>query len=186
MAVSTQLFDMVETTVEGLGYELVDVERLPRNLIRVTIDKPEGITLDDCEKVSNQLNPLLTVENVDFSRLEVSSPGVDRPLKRPKDFVKFVGQLVHVELYAPLMAEGLPENGRRRMNGEIVSVLGEEDNPTITLKLTDDKPARTPSEKKKSIKKAKETESVDVVVSFPFSDVERASLVATLDFKGTK
>lgn len=91
MAVSTQLFEMIDATVEGLGYELVDVEKLPRGLIRVTIDKDGGITLDDCEKVSNQLNSAMTVENVDYDRLEVSSPGVDRPLKRPRDFVKFVG-----------------------------------------------------------------------------------------------
>ena len=100
MAVSTQLFEMIDATVEGLGYELVDVEKLPRGLIRVTIDKDGGITLDDCEKVSNQLNNAMTVENVDYDRLEVSSPGVDRPLKRPRDFVKFVGQNVHVELFA--------------------------------------------------------------------------------------
>ena len=72
-------------------------EKLPRGLIRVTIDKDGGITLDDCEKVSNQLNNAMTVENVDYDRLEVSSPGVDRPLKCPRDFVKFVGQNVHVE-----------------------------------------------------------------------------------------
>ena len=75
MAVSTQLFEMIDATVEGLGYELVDVEKLPRGLIRVTIDKDGGITLDDCEKVSNQLNNAMTVENVDYDRLEVSSPG---------------------------------------------------------------------------------------------------------------
>ena len=117
MAVSTQLFEMIDATVEGLGYELVDVEKLPRGLIRVTIDKDGGITLDDCEKVSNQLNNAMTVENVDYDRLEVSSPGVDRPLKRPRDFVKFVGQNVHVELFAPITGEGLPENGRRRLDG---------------------------------------------------------------------
>ena len=74
MAVSTQLFEMIDATVEGLGYEFVDVEKLPRGLIRVTIDKDGGITLDDCEKVSNQLNNAMTVENVDYDRLEVSSP----------------------------------------------------------------------------------------------------------------
>ena len=81
MAVPSQVFELIESTVEGLGYELVDVERLPRGLIRVTIDKEGGITLDDCEKVSNLLNPALTVDSVDFDRLEVSSPGVDRPLQ---------------------------------------------------------------------------------------------------------
>ena len=103
MAVSTQLFEMIDATVEGLGYELVDVEKLPRGLIRVTIDKDGGITLDDCEKVSNQLNNAMTVENVDYDRLEVSSPGVDRPLKCPRDFVKFVG---HAEVF-PFAQKGI-------------------------------------------------------------------------------
>ena len=104
MAVSTQLFEMIDATVEGLGYELVDVEKLPRGLIRVTIDKDGGITLDDCEKVSNQLNNAMTVENVDYDRLEVSSPGVDRPLKRPRDFVKFpkTAAVVWTEPLTPL------------------------------------------------------------------------------------
>ena len=93
--------------------------KTPARFDRVTIDKDGGITLDDCEKVSNQLNNAMTVENVDYDRLEVSSPGVDRPLKRPRDFVKFVGQNVHVELFAPITGEGLPENGRRRLDGPL-------------------------------------------------------------------
>ena len=187
MAVSVQLFEKIETTVDGLGYELVDVERLPRGVVRVTIDKDGGITLDDCEKVSNQLNSVMTVENVDYDRLEVSSPGVDRPLKRARDYVKFVGETIHVELLTPLMAPGLPENGRRRMDGKLVSVEGEETNPTITMILSEGRPAKTPSEKIKAAKasKAKEAEPT-VTVSFPLREVERANLVPELNFKGTK
>ena len=80
---------LVETTVNGLGYELVDFERSGRGLLRVFIDKPEGVSVDDCQLVSHQLTRLFLVENVDYDRLEVSSPGLDRPLKKEADFVAF-------------------------------------------------------------------------------------------------
>ena len=103
---------LVETTVAGLGYELVDLERSGRGLMRVFIDKPEGIMVEDCEKVSNQLTRLFIVENVDYDRLEVSSPGLDRPLKKEEDFVRFVGQQVQLKLRMPL-------NGRKNFVGNI-------------------------------------------------------------------
>ena len=105
------LTELVERTVEGLGYEFVELERLARGLVRVTIDTTNegGITLDDCERVSDQLTHLFTVENVPYERLEVSSPGVERPLKRARDWERFAGELAYVELYAPLAAVGFPE-----------------------------------------------------------------------------
>ena len=178
MAVPSQVFELIESTVEGLGYELVDVERLPRGLIRVTIDKEGGITLDDCEKVSNLLNPALTVDNVDFDRLEVSSPGVDRPLRRANDFVRFVGSNVHIELYTPMTGEGLPANGRRRMDGKLLAVEGEEASPTITLELI--------TKAKAKAKKSGEAQAAPVILNIPFKDIERASLLADLDFRGSK
>ncbi|OYV92911.1 MAG: ribosome maturation factor RimP, partial [Ferrovum sp. 37-45-19] len=93
---------LVETTVSGLGYELVDLERSGRGLLRVLIDKPEGISVDDCQVVSNQLTRLFMVENVDYGRLEVSSPGLDRPLKKEADFVRFAGEKVQLRLRMPL------------------------------------------------------------------------------------
>ena len=83
---SGALAEIVEATVEGLGYEFVEVERLARGLVRVTIDTEAegGISLEDCERVSNQLTHVFTVEDVPYERLEVSSPGVERPLKRAK------------------------------------------------------------------------------------------------------
>lgn len=93
---------LVETTVNGLGYELVDLERSGRGLLRVFIDKPEGISVDDCQVVSNQLTRLFLVENVDYDRLEVSSPGLDRPLKKEVDFVRFAGQKAQLKLRMPL------------------------------------------------------------------------------------
>jgi ribosome maturation factor RimP len=93
---------LVETTVNGLGYELVDFERSGRGLLRVFIDKPKGISVDDCQTVSNQLTRLFMVENVDYDRLEVSSPGLDRPLKKEADFVRFAGQKAQLKLRLPL------------------------------------------------------------------------------------
>jgi ribosome maturation factor RimP len=93
------LLSLLDTTLTGLGFELVDMERSTKGrLIRVFIDKPGGILLDDCATVSQHLSRLLLVENVDYDRLEVSSPGLDRPLKQEKDFLRFVGHKVRVKL----------------------------------------------------------------------------------------
>jgi len=91
-----QLIELIENAVSGLGYELVDLETSPRGrLLRVFIDRLPNrgtVTIDDCTAVSNQLTRLLTVENVDYDRLEVSSPGLDRVLKKPADWLRFAGQ----------------------------------------------------------------------------------------------
>ena len=101
---------LIEPTLAGMGYEMVALERVGRGLLRLYIDKPEGINLDDCVKVSNQLTRLFMVENVDYDRLEVSSPGLDRPLVKPADFVRFAGERANIRLHAPL-------EGRKRFTG---------------------------------------------------------------------
>jgi ribosome maturation factor RimP len=106
---------LVETTVSGLGYELVDLERSGGGLLRVLIDKPDGISVEDCQVVSNQLTRLFMVENVDYDRLEVSSPGLDRPLKKEADFVRFAGEKVQLRLRMPLA-------GRKNFAGVIGAV----------------------------------------------------------------
>ena len=95
---------LVERSVTQLGYELVDLEISNRGkLLRVFIDKPEGVTIDDCVLVSNQLGNVLAVENdIDYDRLEVSSPGIDRVLKKPADFERFSGQRAQVKLRVPM------------------------------------------------------------------------------------
>jgi ribosome maturation factor RimP len=93
---------LVETTLTGLGYELVDLEVTGRGLMRILMDKPAGITVEDCELVSNQLTRLFMVEGVNFERLEVSSPGLDRPLKKEADFIRFCGQKAQLKLRMPL------------------------------------------------------------------------------------
>ncbi|MBI5437607.1 MAG: ribosome maturation factor RimP [Nitrosomonadales bacterium] len=108
---------LVETTVNGLGYELVDFERSGRGMLRVFIDKLGGVSLDDCRAVSNQLTRLFPVENVDYERLEVSSPGLDRPLKKEADFVRFAGQKAQIKLRMPMA-------GRKNFTGVIGAVSG--------------------------------------------------------------
>lgn len=101
---------LIEPTLAGMGYELVALERVGRGLLRLYIDQPAGIALDDCVRVSNQLTRLFMVENVDYDRLEVSSPGLDRPLVKPADFLRFDGQRAQIRLHSPL-------EGRKRFTG---------------------------------------------------------------------
>ncbi|GDX59490.1 MAG: ribosome maturation factor RimP [Nitrosomonadaceae bacterium] len=101
-----ELHELLELTLSGMGYELVDVERSPRGkLLRVFIDKPNGITVEDCAAISNHLDRLFTVENVDYDRLEISSPGMDRPLKRASDFARFTGELAKLKLRVALQGQ---------------------------------------------------------------------------------
>jgi ribosome maturation factor RimP len=94
---------LLERTMPPLGYELVDWEAPPRGgLVRVFIDKPGGVNVDDCARVSNHLTRLFAVENVEFERLEVSSPGLDRPLKKSADFVRFAGEEAELRLVNPI------------------------------------------------------------------------------------
>lgn len=93
---------LVETTVAGLGYELVDFEVSGRGLMRVLLDQPSGISVKDCELVSHQLTRLFAVEGVNYGRLEVSSPGLDRPIKKEADFIRFCGKKAQLKLRLPL------------------------------------------------------------------------------------
>ncbi len=115
---------LVESTLAGLGYELVDLEVSGRGLMRVLLDKPAGITLEDCERVSHQLTRLFAVEGVAYDRLEVSSPGLDRPLKKEADFVRFCGEKVQLKLRMPLA-------GRKNFTG----VLGEVRDGVLQLEV---------------------------------------------------
>lgn len=102
-------------TLEGLGYELVDLETSRSGLVRIFIDSPRGISVGDCARVSHHLSRAFAVEGVDYERLEVSSPGLDRPLKRVEDFARFTGRDATVRLK-------LPRDGRRRFEGRIEGV----------------------------------------------------------------
>jgi ribosome maturation factor RimP len=108
------LVELIEKTVTGLGFELVDVERSPRGrLLRVFIDRQDkagGVDVEDCAQLSNHLSRVLTVENIDYERLEISSPGMDRVLKKPADFQRFAGSTINVRLR-------LAVGGRKNFNG---------------------------------------------------------------------
>jgi ribosome maturation factor RimP len=114
------LGDLLERTVPPLGYELVDWDMSARTrLVRVFIDKPGGVDVEDCARVSNHLTRLFAVENVDFERLEVSSPGLDRPVKRLADYARFKGQEAQLTLSAPV-------DGARRIKGILRGTEGDD------------------------------------------------------------
>ena len=115
--VHVALQQIVEVTVAGLGYDLVEMERSAGGLLRITIDLPwsaeqvallgeQFVNVEDCEKVNRQLQFALEVDGVEYQRLEVSSPGIDRPLRHDKDFERFVGSVIDVTLKAPIGAMG--------------------------------------------------------------------------------
>jgi ribosome maturation factor RimP len=108
------MMELLEPTLQGMGYELVDIER-SKGLIRVFIDSSKGITVEDCAAVSNQLARLFTVESIDYDRLEISSPGLDRALKKHSDFLRFQGERIHVKTRVPL-------NGRKNFAGVLRTV----------------------------------------------------------------
>ena len=112
--------------VAGMGYELVDLQVSNRGgLLRLFIDKPGGIGLEDCAAVSRQLSRVLEVEGVEYDRLEVSSPGLDRPLRKAQDFARFAGQKADVRMRTP------DASGRRRF----VGVLRGENGGRVSLEL---------------------------------------------------
>lgn len=136
----TRIADIVESLampiVEEAGCELVDVEYVKEGgswFLRVYIDKPGGVTLDDCERVSRPLSDIIDekdpIPNAYY--LEVSSPGLERSLKKPRDYEKAVGSMVEIKLYNAL-------NGRKSYVGRLESFDGE----TISLKMEKDEICR--------------------------------------------
>ena len=107
-----RLENVVEPAMAGMGYELVDVQASNGGrLLRLFIDKPGGVTLDDCAAASRHLTRVLAVEGIDYERLEVSSPGLDRPLRKESDFARFAGQKAEVRMRTP------GEGGRKKYVG---------------------------------------------------------------------
>ena len=109
---ASALEGLLEPTLAGMGYELVDLQVSNRGrFLRLFIDKPAGITVDDCADVSRHVARVLEVEGVDYDRMEVSSPGLDRPLRKAADFERFAGGQVEVKMR---MADA---QGRKRFSG---------------------------------------------------------------------
>ncbi|MGQ0653912.1 MAG: ribosome maturation factor RimP [Betaproteobacteria bacterium] len=108
---------LIEPVAAGMGYELVDVQASNGGrMLRLFIDKPGGIDVEDCAAVSRQLTRLFEVEGVDYERLEVSSPGLDRPLRKAADFERFAGQKAELRMRAP------DASGRRKFVGVLRGV----------------------------------------------------------------
>lgn len=186
---------VVERTVTGLGYELVDVERGGGGLVRVTIDRVAGdprgefVVVDDCERVTRQLQHVLEVEGLDYGRLEVSSPGLDRPLRKEGDFRRFAGERVALTLREPF-------RGRKRFEGVLLAPdEGAAAGAGWRLVLAA-APADGPATKgaRRAAKAAAaapapaavaEPES-DPVLEFRLDEVREARLVPVVDFKGRR
>jgi ribosome maturation factor RimP len=136
-----QLGELLEQTLPPLGYELVDWEATPGGrLVRVFIDKPNGVDVEDCARVSNHLTRLFAVEHVDFERLEVSSPGLDRSLTKPADFVRFAGEQAEVRLRTPIANAKKLKGVLRGVEGDAVVV--ETTQGRVAIPLADVRRAR--------------------------------------------
>jgi ribosome maturation factor RimP len=158
------LHALIEKTVTGIGFELVDVELGARGLIRVFIDlvaerAGQGqITVENCATVSHQLSHVLTVENMDYERLEVSSPGLDRPLNKLADYVRFVGREAVIKLRKPMTSA----SNRKTYQGVLHMPVGE----TLMLEF--------------------ENKDGVAMLEFTLADVDKARLAPQVDFRSRK
>ncbi|QXL85251.1 ribosome maturation factor RimP [Comamonas sp. NLF-1-9] len=183
------LQQIVQQTVEGLGFELVDVERSAGGLLRVTIDipwqRPEAgqavaerfITVDDCEAVTRQLQFALEVGSIDYQRLEVSSPGIDRPLRKEADLERFEGELIDLTLKAPLgaAAGGQVAANRKKFRGRLERAEG--GGWQITWS---DEPAPPPGRR---VARKREAAPLQVL-GFEWDELREARLAPAVNFKG--
>ena len=178
--VSSDLYRTVERTVGGLGYRLVDVERLGGGLLRVSLDAESGIGLEDCERVSRQLSHLLAVEQIDYQRLEVSSPGLDRRLRGVEDFARFVGKEINVQLYAPSAAAG----GRKRLRGRLLRLEGGVGEERLQLQwVGDEAEASAAKRDRRSQKSRTRAQAPAAVIEIMLANIDKARLVPELDFR---
>ena len=178
----------VERTVVGMGYELVDAEKGAGGLLRVYIDHgadpsdatQPAITVDDCEKVTRQLQHVLEVEACSYERLEVSSPGLDRPLRKAADYVRFAGEQVEVTLKEPF-------KGRKKYRGELQTLEGE---GAFRLVLPSQrapaKPGAKVSAKRALAAASADAADADRALDFSLDEVREARLVPVVDFKGRR
>ena len=158
------LNQMTRDALVPLGLELVSVERAPMGLLRVTIDRPQGVSIEDCEQASHQLSRVYEVEGLEYRRLEVGSPGVDRPLRTPEDFERFLGERVEVRLKQAI-------DSHKTFVGQLFmddKATGEARGAPVYVVAVETKKGNGPQ------------------IRFTFDDVERANLNPLLDFRGKK
>lgn len=189
------LQETIEQTVTGLGYEMVEIERTSGGLLRVTIDMPylagtpldavQFINAEDCEKVTRQLQFVLEVEGAEYSRLEVSSPGIDRPLRNEKDFDRFVGELIDIILKAPIgvaaSAGSTVSASRKKFRGTLEKAEPVGAQPAWQI-VWSDEPAVKPGQKvsKKRIPAPLQA------LGFTLDEIQQARLAPVVDFKGRR
>jgi ribosome maturation factor RimP len=189
----------VEQTVAGLGYDLVEIERSAGGLLRVTIDLPWSgpiseaaaaagapepfVTVEDCEKVTRQLQFALEVDGVDYKRLEVSSPGIDRPLRNAQDFERFTGEVIDITLKAPMgaAAAGQVAANRKKFRGTLERVAGADGSQGWQI-VWSDAPEPKPGQK---ISKKRAPAPLQAL-GFALDELREARLAPIVDFKGRR
>ncbi len=180
----------IEDTVRGLGFDLVELERSAGGLLRVTIDFPwapgepheRRVTVEDCERVTRQLQYTLEVEGVDYNRLEVSSPGIDRLLRHALDFERFEGELVDLVLKVPIgaaAAAGQVSANRKKFRGVLHRAEGGQGWQIVWR----DEPAPPKPGQRVSAKRPLPPAQV---MHFELDELASARLAPVVDFKGRK
>ncbi len=187
------LQEIVEQTVSGLGYDLVEIERSAGGLLRITIDLPwtkpaEGVpavdqfvNVEDCEKVTRQLQFALEVDGAEYRRLEVSSPGIDRPLRHAADFERFAGQVIDITLKAPMgaAANGQVSANRKKFRGTLERVV-QADGGVGWQIVWSDAPAVKPGQRVSKKRVAPPLQ----VLGFALDELRDARLAPIVSFKG--
>jgi ribosome maturation factor RimP len=178
-----------------LGYDLVEIERSAGGLLRITIDLPwaapsagvvpvdQFVTVEDCEKVTRQLQFAIEVEQIEYRRLEVSSPGIDRPLRHLQDFERFVGRVVDVTLKQPMgaAAAGQVSANRKKFRGVLERSEAVEASPEVAWQIVwRDEPVVKPGQK---ISK-KRPQAPLQALGFVLSEIREARLAPIVSFKG--
>ena len=185
--VKVALQQTVEETVTGLGYDLVEIQRSAGGLLRITIDHPWSaespelfVNVEDCERVTRQLQFALEVDGSEYQRLEVSSPGIDRVLRHAQDFERFAGSIVDLTLKAPMgaAAAGQVSANRKKFRGKLERGA----NGSGWQIAWRDEPQAKPGQK---ISKKRMDTPVHVL-GFSLDELREARLAPIVDFKGRK
>ena len=182
--------DTVAQTVTGLGFDLVDLERSAGGLLRVTIDLPwqapeagqpvppeQFVTVEDCEKITRQLHYLLEVEGLEYRRLEVGSPGIDRPLRHEADFIRFEGHMVDLTLKAPIGAtDSTVSANRKKFRGTLERAA----DGVMWQVVWSDAPEPKPGQRVSKKRVAPPLQAL----TFALDDIQQARLAPIVNFKG--
>ena len=178
------LHDIIEQSALSLGLDLVDIERTPGGTLRVTVDWPwtpelpeqKWINAEDCERLTRQLVYALEVDGIDYKRLEVSSPGIDRPLRTARDFERFSGEIIDLTLKAAMgeAANGLVSGNRKKFRGTLQAA-----DDAWQLVWTDDPPP------KPGVRVSKRKVAAPLqVLGFTLDEMKEARLAPLVNFKG--